>query len=161
MAQKSISGKSLERTITSDDILGKDVVDKNGDLIGIVEKVLISLDTLEFIGIEVDKGILKKGLAIGKDYIEKVTDDALWLNIKISYELNGMSVFDKFGKLVGKVNKVELEGSTNKIKNIYVKPGIFRKSLEIPRRMIQTIKYNIILNAEKSVLAPIESKDSK
>ena len=161
MVQKSISGRSLEKTITSDDILGKDVVDKNGDLIGIVEKVLISLDTLEFIGIEVDKGILKKGLAIGKDYIEKVTDDALWLNIKISYELNGMSVFDKLGKLVGKVNNVELEGSTNKIKNIYVKPGIFRKSLEIPRRMIQTIKYNIILNAEKSVLAPIESKDSK
>ena len=161
MVQKSISGRSLEKTITSDDILGKDVVDKNGDLIGIVEKVLISLDTLEFIGIEVDKGILKKGLAIGKDYIEKVTDDALWLNIKISYELNGMSVFDKLGKLVGKVNKVELEGSTNKIKNIYVKPGIFRKSIEIPRRMIQTIKYNIILNVDKSVLTLAQPKESK
>ena len=161
MVQKSISGRSLEKTITSDDILGKDVVDKNGDLIGIVEKVLISLDTLEFIGIEVDKGILKKGLAIGKDYIEKVTDDALWLNIKISYELNGMSVFDKLGKLVGKVNNVELEGSTNKIKNIYVKPGIFRKSIEIPRRMIQTIKYNIILNVDKSVLTLAQPKESK
>ena len=69
MPQKSISGKDLNEAVTSDDILGKDVIDADGKFIGVTEKVFIHPNNLDFIGIEVDKGFLRKGLSIGKDYI--------------------------------------------------------------------------------------------
>ena len=67
--QKSISGKDLDEAVTSDDILGKDIIDVDGKLIGVTEKVFIHPNSLDFIGIEVDKGFLRKGFSIGKDYI--------------------------------------------------------------------------------------------
>ena len=59
MSQKSIALKLLDKAITSDDLLGKDVIDLGGKFIGISEKVLIDPDSLDFIGIGVDKGFGK------------------------------------------------------------------------------------------------------
>ncbi len=153
MSKRSISGRNLDLAITSDDILGKDVIDKEGNFIGIVEKVLIDPHSLNVIGIEVDKGFLKNGLSIGKSYIDKVTEHAIFLSVRVAYEVKGMLVFDRDGKKIGTVLGVELYGHQNKVKSIRVKKsGLLRGDLNINSDYIETMGDNIILNITKKRL---------
>ena len=158
MSKKSISGKNLSRGITSDDILGKEVIDLDGKFIGVVEKVLIDPIDLDFIGIEVDKGFLKKGLSIGKSYIDRISEVAIFLKIKVVCEIKGMTVFDKIGAIIGTVSKIELWGEKNKIKNIYIKQGMIKKELVVPYDFIDSIGYNVILTVKKKRLLEYNKK---
>ena len=151
MPQKNISGKYLDETgdlLTSDDLLGKAVIDESGLSIGVSEKVLIDKKNLDFVGVSVDKGLLNKGLTIGKDYVEKVTPYAIFLKIRVAYELKGMKVFDSSGKKVGKVKEVKLVGNKNIIKSLTVSSGF--KSFDILPEFIDKIGYNILLNTSMS-----------
>ena len=158
MSKKSISGRNLDRSITSEDILGKEVIDTEGKIIGVVEKVLIDPTDLDFVGIEVDKGFLKKGLSIGKSYIDKISDSKVFLKIRVVYEIKGMSVFDKIGAEIGTVSDIELVGGRNKIKKIMVRQGILKKSLDAPCDFIDTIGYNVILSVSKKELHDYNEK---
>ncbi|MCA9485684.1 MAG: PRC-barrel domain-containing protein [Nanoarchaeota archaeon] len=152
MSQRSISGRNLENAITSDDILGKDVVDVGGNFIGVVDKVLIDPKKLDLIGIEVDKGFLKKGLSIGKGYIKRVTDKVVFLNIKVAFEIKGMLVFDNLGAKIGSVSEVKLVGNRNKIGRLFVRQGIGKELIEIQAELIETIGHNVMLNVSKKEL---------
>jgi len=156
MSRKSISGKNLEEAITSDDILGKNVIDKEGKFIGVAEKVFLDKKKLDFIGIGVDKGFLKKGLSVGKGYIKKVTPYAVFLKISVKYEIKGMELFDRDGIKIGRVNGIELFGNKNKLKSIRVSTGVasrfLGKHVEIPVDMIEKVIYNVILNVSKDDL---------
>lgn len=156
MKKRNISGKSLNNVITSDDILGKEIIDREGSLIGVAEKVLIDSVDLDFIGIEVDKGFLKKGLSIGRSYIDRVTENAIFLKIRVVYEIKGMTVFDNVGAKVGIVSGIELFGEKNKIKNIYIKKGLARKEIVISAELVETMGENIILNVSKQELMVIK-----
>jgi len=145
---KNIFGKDLDKSITSDDILGKEVIDKDGAIIGVAEKVFFDSKDLEFIGIAVDKGLLKKGVSIGKDYIARVGSYAVFLNISLAYEIRGRQVFDKEGAFVGKVKDIELKESENSIAAIIVTHGI-SKITRIDSTYIETIGNNVILNLNK------------
>lgn len=140
--------EELARSITSDDILGKDVIDPDGAFIGIVEKVHIDAQTLDFIGVSVDKGLLKKGLVIGKDYIHSITSHAVFLKIRPTYNLKGMIVFDIEGKKLGTVTDVVLQFRANKLKSLVVRSGIMAKK-EIPSSWIKSVGDNIFLNRKK------------
>src|SRR3989344_1157598 len=154
MQEKSISGKAISRAITSEDILGKDVLDSDGGFIGVAEKLLIDSKFMNFIGISVDKGLIKSGLTIGKNYIDKITTHAIFLKIRVAYDIKGMTVFDKDGKKVGKVSSIELHGNRNKIKTIYVKPNSnmfsFKEKIVISEECIENIGDNVILNVKVS-----------
>ena len=159
MSQRSISGKDLNEAITSDDVLGKDVIDADGKFIGVAEKVFIHPTGLEFMGIEVDKGFLKKGLSIGKDYIERIAKHAVFLNIRVAFEMRGMSVFSRMGENIGKVTDVELIGYKNEIKAIHVKQE--GKDILIPSSLIVKIGEGVFLNVAKDELTNfIEGKDA-
>ena len=150
--QKDISGKELEGSITSDEILGKDVIDSDGRFIGIAEKVFIHPDNLDFVGISVDKGFLKKGFSIGRDFIERVAAHAIFLNISVAYELKGMRVFDIDGKLVGRIKTVALIGSGNDIDaiNVLVPKSYFGvEELSISSKFLDKIGYNVLLNVSR------------
>ena len=110
MSQTIVDKKELDDTITSDDILGKDVVDHDGEFIGVVEKVHINPNTIELMGISIDKGFLRTGLAIGKDYIAQITPHAVLLKIRPAHKIKGMQVFDVDGNKIGIVTKVDLAG---------------------------------------------------
>lgn len=147
MQKRNISGKDLTKTITSEDILGKDVYDKDGILIGVTEKVLMDSDSLDFVGISVDKGFLKRGISIGKDYIERVTENALFLTIRLAYEIKGKAVFDNEGYKIGKIVSIELYENKNVILNIIVKSRLFfGKKWVISANNIKTIGDNVMLN---------------
>lgn len=153
MSSKDTFGKNLEGSITSDDILGKEVIDIDGSFIGIVEKVFFDKKELDFIGIAIDKGILSKGLTIGKGFIERVAEHAVFLNISVAYEIKGMIVFDKEGKKIGIVNKVNLKGTSNEIDFLEVKMGI-GKSINIPAGYILSIGNNVFLKIDKKDILP-------
>lgn len=161
MSQKSISGKNLEKTISSDDLLGKNVIDKSGEIIGVSEKILIDPDALELIGLEVDKGFLKKGLTISRQYIEKVTPHAIFLKIRVAYEIKGLIVFDRNGSKIGTVSKVNLHGQRNSIKSITINKSILSKELEVTSDQIETIGENIILKISKQDLRKKEENERK
>ncbi|MFA4953652.1 MAG: PRC-barrel domain-containing protein [Candidatus Pacearchaeota archaeon] len=150
MQQKSISGKEISKAITSEDILGKEVIDAEGAFIGVAEKVFIDPKFMDFIGISIDKGIIRSGLTIGKSYIDRIADHAIFLKIRVVYDIKGKLVFDKDGKKVGTVSSIDLCGGKNKIKNIYVKSNFhlfsFKKEIIIPKEYIKNIGDNVILN---------------
>ena len=154
--QKSISGKEIDESITSDDVLGKDVIDLEGRFIGIVEKVFIHPDKLDFVGISVDKGFLKKGFSIGKDLIARVGTHALFLKISVAYEIKGLSVFDKDGKDLGKVSGIALIGSGNDIDAIDVSSSSGK--LRIKSKYIERVGYNVLLNIDKQMALDLQSK---
>ena len=149
MAQKSISSKDLDKALTSDDILGKDIIDSEGGFIGIAEKVFIDPNDFDFIGIGIDKGFLRKGLAIGRNYIEKITEFAVFLNIKISLEIMGLNVFDSNGKDLGVISDVELVENTNKINALGIKYSLFGKKIIIPYDYVEKVGYSVILKVRK------------
>ncbi|MCR4285226.1 MAG: PRC-barrel domain-containing protein [archaeon] len=154
--QKSISGKAIVKAITSEDILGKDVIDSEGAFIGVAEKVLINSKSLDFIGISVDKGIIRSGLTIGKNYISKITPHAIFLKITVVYDVKGKIVFDKNGEKIGAVSSIDIYGEKNKIKIIYAKPtsSLFfsKKRIAIPIDSIKIVGENVMLNITKDHL---------
>lgn len=153
MKQKTISGRDLSKTLTSEDLLGKDVVDFNGTLVGVVEKVLIDPKSLDFVGISIDKGFLKKGLTLGKSYIEEIKEHAVFLRIKVSYDVKGKIVFDSLGRVVGKVSSVELYENMNRIVNLEVKTRfLFGKEILINSKYIKVIGEGVMLNVKKEEL---------
>jgi len=151
--QKTISGRDLSKTVTSEDLLGKEVIDLDGSFIGVVEKVLIDPHKLDFVGISIDKGFLRKGFTLGKGYIDKITPHAVFLKIRVSYDVKGKLVFDNDGELVGTVTSIDLYGSKNKIVNIVLRSSIFAgREIVIPAEYINEIGENVMLNVNKNKL---------
>lgn len=158
MSKSILFSERIERTITSDDILGKSVIDSSGKTIGLVEKVLIDPKTLDFVGVEIDKGLLKKGVLIGKNYIKSIEEHAVFLKIRVTFEMKGMTVFDKDGKRVGIISRVELVGKSNKLKAIHVARGLLRHEALIPGTFISSVGQNVILTVRNQDIPSIVKK---
>ena len=133
--------KNSESIITSDDILGKDVLDKSGDIIGVVQMIHIDKKSKQIIGITIDEGFLRPDLYIGINYIKKFGVDAIFLSIEPAQKFVGLKVFDSNGKERGKVTKVELARS--KVKSLKIKSGL--KTIEISASKIKKIESSVLL----------------
>lgn len=152
MPLKRVFGEELRNTITSDDVLGKNVIDSEGEFIGVVEMLHLNPDMVEVVGITIDKGFLRKGLVIGKEYIERVAPHAVFLKIRPAFKLKGMIVFDEKGDEIGIVSKVVLHEHKNQIDALIVKSNAFKKEIPIQADLIKTIGDNVLLNIEKKDL---------
>lgn len=152
MPNKNITGKNLDNAITSEDVLGKRVIDAAGRFIGVSEKVLIDPNDLTLLGISIDKGVLYKSIVIGKGYVERVTQDAIFLKVPVAFEIKGMTVFDKEGEQMGTVKEITLYEMRNDIKEIKVKTSLFSDLLIIPAGAIDVIGTNVILKINKKEL---------
>ncbi len=150
MISKSSSATVFTNTITSDDILGKEVIDSEGAFLGIVEKIHFTAK-VELVGISIDRGFLKKGFSIGIGYINRVTPYALFLNIRPSFLLKGMQVFDNEGANVGVVQEVVLREGTNALDFVFVRIGL-GKRIRIQEQLINEIGEGVFLNQSKSAL---------
>lgn len=146
MEEKKTATTKLKDAITSDDILGKDVIDSEGEFIGIAEQLFIDAKRIEIRGVLIDKGFLKSGLIIGKGYIKEIKSHAIFLKIRPALNIKNKIVFDLDGKYVGKVKDVQLAGNRNKIKNIVVTFGILKRNYIISARYIKNISQNVFLN---------------
>lgn len=153
MLRRLFSGKeSPDDTLTSDDILGKEVIDPEGGFLGVVEKIHIDAKTVDITSFSVDKGFLKKGLLIGKGYVERITPHAVFLRIRPVLNMRGMKVFDYEGRKVGTVKQVVLRGRKNRLKHLIIVSGVMRKERIIPPELIKFVGENIFLNQKKEAV---------
>jgi len=127
--------------ITSDDILGKDVVDSEGEIIGVVQKIHIEKKSQQITGLTVDEGFMKPDLFIGLEYVKNFGIDSVFLNMIPKEKYVGLRVFDNKGVDLGAVSKVEAKGS--KILGIEVRSKF--KVFKVPVSKIKKILGNVIL----------------
>ena len=143
------SKRLLEHAITSDDLLGKDVIDADGVLIGVTNKLFVDPQSIELLGVNIDKGFLHTGLIVGAEHIAHVTKHAVFLSISPGFQLKGMHVFDVDGALVGSVIGVALTEDYRSISALTVKPSRFKKAFEIPGTAILKVGENVLLSVHK------------
>ncbi len=143
--------KKLVGAITSEDVLGKDVFDSEGVLLGVSDKFYLHPKSLKVLGLSIDKGFLRSGLIISTDHVREVSTHAVFLNAQLATRVRGMQVFDSDGARVGKVKGIELVDDTNQIDAVFIKTGLFHNGkLRIPRRHIKSTEKNVLLNITKA-----------
>jgi len=134
---------SKNKTITSDDILGREAVDIEGAILGIVTKVHINQESKKLVGLTVDQGFMKPELFIGLSYVKKFGVDAVFLNKVPTDKFRGLDVFTSKGNLVGKVKNVNAK--RHKVQEIIVTKGVLGKEFIISASDIETISTSVIL----------------
>ncbi|PLW80560.1 hypothetical protein C0585_01885 [Candidatus Woesearchaeota archaeon] len=137
----------MKHIITSDDILGKDVVDAQGEILGVIQILHIDKNTKSIVGITVDQGFMKPDLFIGLEYIQQFGVDTVFLNTFPKDKIKGMKVLDSNGKQIGTVTELEYS-SGNELKSIRVKKGMMKDLENIPVSKIKEIGHNVILKEE-------------
>ncbi len=148
-SRKSSRNDALDGAITAEDVLGKDVVDPEGDFIGVTNQLFIDPKTLEVLGVSVDKGFLKAGLVIGADHIKEVTEHAVLLKTSPAHRLQGMSVFDTDGARVGTVTDV-LVTDEGELTGMRIRPSRVRsKTIEVPASAIDRVERNVLLSIKR------------
>ncbi|MBW2996549.1 PRC-barrel domain-containing protein [Candidatus Woesearchaeota archaeon] len=95
-----------KQTITSDDILGKDALDPDGEVLGVITKLHVDKINKKIVGITIDMGFMKPDLFIGLNYIKNFGVDSVFLSKIPTSKYIGLNVIDSNGKSVGKVKKV-------------------------------------------------------
>ncbi len=142
----------LRGAITSEDVLGKDVIDCDGVFIGVSDKFYIDPKSMAILGISVDKGFLRRGFIISVHYIREVSPHAVFLNMQPSTLHKGKIVFGKSGMRIGKIIAVDLAQDTNQINSITVKTGLWGRRIIIPQKYLESTKTNVFLNITKPEL---------
>lgn len=133
--------------ITSDDILGKDVVDIDGEIIGVVQQLQIDKKKQRINGVVVDQGFMKADLYIPLSLVKNFGVDSIFLKESPKTKIKGLDVFDCKGKKIGYVSEIEEE--KGKLKAIIIKRRVVGKTHRIEDKEIKRIGFNIILKEEE------------
>jgi sporulation protein YlmC with PRC-barrel domain len=137
---------SKRKIITSDDILGKEAVDPDGEILGIVMKLHIDKESKRLIGITIDQGFMKPDLFIGMQYVKNFGVDSVFLNRVPVTKFKGLDVITSNGKLVGKVK--DIKAKRHKVQEIIVaRKGVnlSREWLVIAASDIEEIGESVVL----------------
>lgn len=134
-----------QNIITSDDILGKDVIDSDGEIIGVSTKIHIDNKNKLIIGLTIDQGFMKPDLYIGLEYIRTFGVDSILLKTSPKSKLRHLNVLDNYGKKIGYVVDVVSLGKTNRFKGIAVKEKPISKPFMVKSSDIKEIGYSVIL----------------
>jgi len=127
-----------KKIITSDDILGKDAVDPDGQILGVVTKLHIDKNSKAITGITIDEGFMKPDLFVGINYVKNFGVDSVFLSRIPADKYVGLTVFDSKGKVVGKVKRVL--SKRQRVSAIQIKKGNIISASDI-----QEIGENVIL----------------
>lgn len=137
--------------VTSDDILGRDALDPEGELLGTVVKLHIDREKKSLTGITVDQGFFRPDLFVGIDFIRQFGIDAVFLD-RIPFEKYlGLKVYSSEGRQLGIVTDVQgggtIEALTIKVKD----PDHLMKAryFEIKATRIKEIGASVILKDEQ------------
>ncbi len=136
---------SNRKIITSDDVLGKDAIDPDGQILGVIIKMHINKEFKKITGITIDEGFMKPNLFVGINYIKNFGIDSVFLSRIPAQKYIGLQVLDSKGKEVGTVKDVK--SKRQKIKSIEVFT-VMRKRILISSSEIQEIGERVILKDE-------------
>ena len=128
--------------ITSDDILGREAIDPDGKVLGMVMKLHIDKEEKKLLGMTVDQGFMKPDLYVGIEHVRVFGVDAVFLRTAPVDKIKGKEVLTAEGKHIGNVKEVVLKGK--KLSRIIVSHGL-SKEKEIPLSDIKTIGTRVIL----------------
>jgi sporulation protein YlmC with PRC-barrel domain len=131
-----------KKVITSDDILGKDAIDPDGQILGVVIKLHIDKEYKRITGITIDEGFMKPNLFVGINYIKNFGIDSVFLSRIPTEKYIGLKVLDSKGKLIGTVKKVK--SKRHKVKAIEISKGLGKRVI-INSSDIQEIGESVIL----------------
>ena len=137
-----------QNIITSDDILGKDVIDSDGEIVGVSTKIHIDNRSKQIIGLTIDQGFMKPDLYVGLEYIRTFGVDSVLMNTSPKSKVRGLNVLDSFGKKVGYVVDVVSIGNTNRIKGVVVREKALSRPFVIKSSDIKEIGYSVILKRD-------------
>ena len=137
-----------KKTITSDDILGKDAVDLDGEILGVIIKLHIDKDSKQLSGITIDQGFMKPNLFVGMNYVKNFGVDSVFLSKIPATKYIGLSVLDSKGKLVGTVKNVS--SKRHKVKAIEISKGL-GKRFAVSSSDIQEIGETVILKPDYKI----------
>ncbi len=133
-----------KKIITSDDILGKDAVDTDGQVLGVVMKIHIDKESKKITGITIDQGFMKPDLFIGLSYIRNFGIDSVFISRVPASKFKGLKVLAHDGKDLGTV--AEARSERHRLSGITVSQGgISRKKFSVKSSEIAEIGDNIIL----------------
>jgi len=138
---------NLDSTLDIINAQGKRVISKNGIVIGRIKEIRINPNNLGVDGVVVERGLFRKKAYIGKNYFDKLSHDALLLNIDPSILLKRKKVIDSEGKVAGKVKGVVRKGFTNDVDYLIVKPSLFRKVFDLDITNVKFIGRSVILKS--------------
>ncbi len=140
----------MSKVITSDDILGKEAVDSNGSIIGVITKVHLNKETMKITGITIDMGFMKPDLFVGASHIRHFGIDAILLKRVPVDKFKGLKVINFQGELIGKVKDVVLERT--KVKEFEISgTKRFSKNFLIKYKDIKEIGDKIILKEKYKI----------
>jgi sporulation protein YlmC with PRC-barrel domain len=134
--------------LSTDNILGKDVIDKSGQSIGVVNQVHIDKLDKNIIGISIDSGFMKPLVFVGIDLIVNFGVDSVYIQQTPRSRYIDMIVFDNIGVIVGKVKNVYFKDESFEISHIKIKVSML-KSLLLDVKYVKRIGRNIFLNISK------------
>lgn len=137
-----------QNIITSDDILGKDVIDSDGDIIGVCSKIHVDQRNKQIVGITIDQGFMKPDLYVGLEYVKTLGVDSLLLTTSPKAKIKGLKVLDNYGKKIGFVDEVLSIGRTNRFKGVKVKKNAFSPPITIKSKHIKEVGYSVILKED-------------
>jgi len=134
----------LKKMITSDEILGKDAVDTEGQVLGVVMKIHIDKISKKITGITIDQGFMKPDLFIGISYVKNFGVDTVFINRVPASKYKGLSVLSHNGTIVGIVKEVKTK--RHKVfEMIIAKKGISKKEFILSASDILEIGEHVIL----------------
>ena len=132
--------------ITTDDILGKEVIDHNGKRIGVITKLHLKRSDKKLIGITIDPGFVSSDVFVGIDFVENFGKNVIMLNKTPQVAYIGLKIFREDGVYVGKIIGIDLKNNElNKIEFKYSKKLFKNKTEVIDKSFVKEIGYNIIL----------------
>lgn len=142
--------------ITSDEILGKEAIDSEGDFLGIVMKLHLDPIQKTILGISIDPGLWRPDLYIGIDFVKQFGVDAIFLSAIPNSKYKSLTVFTYEGNNLGKIIHVN-ESNSNKrefvvqMKLNWMKFYQKRKCIKIPESSIQELGHSIVLKKNVSL----------
>ena len=134
----------FEKTINLKDVLGMNVISKNGMVVGKVYQIRMSDNGTRVAGILVHRGFFKNKLFLSQGYINKLTEDSVILNIDPFILFKNLKVVSSEGEIIGKIIDFTRKDNTNNISTLIVK-GFMRGKFNVPSSFVKSAGYSVIL----------------
>ncbi len=146
MNVRRVGAYSNEQSEPVSQISGKPVFSSTGKEIGKVKEILVHPVELRVESVLIDRGMFSLGTLVGREYVDSLTKDGVFLNIVPVTEFDGMTVLDVHGAEIGRVSRVNTIGESNSIESLVVERGILGGSVSIPKNAVEYVGDRIHLN---------------
>jgi len=94
---------------TTDDVLGKPVVDATGKKVGVATTIHFDTESNNLVGVSVDQGFGRGFCYVPIKTVELFGKDVIFLNEKALTQLIGRNVYSPEGTFLGKVERVKTD----------------------------------------------------